>query len=176
MATLIEAVEAKDRFNRGHSRRVAHLARRFSQHLGMSEREAELVETAAKLHDIGKIGIPEEILNKKGRLTDDEFDIIKSHPVIGEQILMPLEFLSEARPIVRHHHERWDGGGYPDGLSQSAIPKAAALLSIVDAFDAMTSTRPYREGMEPERAQGILGEGAGTQWDPDLVERFVELP
>ena len=89
---------------------------------------------------------------------------------------MPLEFLSEARPIVRHHHERWDGGGYPDGLSQSAIPKAAALLSIVDAFDAMTSTRPYREGMEPERAQGILGEGAGTQWDPDLVERFVELP
>jgi len=175
VATLIEAVEAKDRFNRGHSRRVAHLARRFSQHLGMSEREAELVETAAKLHDIGKIGIPEEILNKKGRLTDDEFDVIKSHPVIGEQILMPLEFLSEARPIVRHHHERWDGGGYPDGLSHSSIPRAAALLSIVDAFDAMTSTRPYREGMEPERAQGILGEGAGTQWDPDLVERFVEL-
>ncbi len=131
--------------------------------------------TAAKLHDIGKIGIPEEILNKKDKLTEDEFDIIKSHPVIGEQILMPLDFLSEARPIVRHHHERWDGSGYPDGLKGSAIPRQAAMLAIVDAFDAMTSNRPYRDGMEPARAKQILSDGAGSQWDPDLVERFAEL-
>ena len=175
VSTLIEAVEAKDRFNRGHSRRVADLARRFAHHVGMPTRECELVVTAAKLHDIGKIGIPEEILNKKGRLTHDEFDIIKSHPVIGEQILMPLDFLSEARPIVRHHHERWDGGGYPDGLKGPSIPRAAAMLSIVDAFDAMTSNRPYRGGMEPETAKSILVDGAGSQWDPALVERFADL-
>jgi len=173
VATLIEAVEAKDRFNRGHSRRVAELARRFARRLGFPARECELLETAAKLHDIGKIGIPEEILNKAGRLTRDEFDIIKSHPVIGEQILMPLDFLTEARPIVRHHHERWDGDGYPDRLQGKEIPRGAALLAIVDAFDAMTSNRPYRDGMAPEYAREILDKGAGSQWDPDLARSFA---
>ena len=175
VATLIEAVEAKDRFNRGHSRRVAELASRFAHHVGLPARERELLETAAKLHDIGKIGIPEEILNKPGRLTHSEFDIIKSHPVIGEQILMPLDFLAEARPIVRHHHERWDGGGYPDGLHGSSIPHTAAMLSIVDSFDAMTSTRPYRDGLPRERALSILRDGAGSQWDPALVRSFETL-
>jgi putative nucleotidyltransferase with HDIG domain len=172
VATLIEAVEAKDRFNRGHSRRVSDLAGAFARRLALPEREIELIETGAKLHDIGKIGVPEDILNKPGRLTDDEFDVIKSHPVIGEQILRPLDFLAEARPIVRHHHERWDGGGYPDGLQSEKIPRAAALLSIVDAYDAMTSTRPYREGLPKDRALGILADGAGSQWDPALVEKF----
>ena len=172
VATLIEAVEAKDRFNQGHSRRVADLASAFARRLDLPEREVELVETSAKLHDIGKIGIPEEILNKPGRLTDDEFDIIKSHPVIGEQILKPLDFLSEARPIVRHHHERWDGGGYPDGLRADSIPRSAALLAIVDSYDAMTSTRPYREGLPKARALDILNGGAGDQWDPELIEKF----
>ncbi|MDH3592546.1 MAG: HD-GYP domain-containing protein, partial [Planctomycetota bacterium] len=175
VATLIEAVEAKDRFNRGHSRRVADLAVRFACHLGLPERERELLETAAKLHDIGKIGVPEEILNKKGKLTDDEFEIIKSHPVIGEQIIRPLEFLAEVRPIVRHHHERHDGTGYPDGLDAGAIPRSAAILSIVDAYDALTSDRPYRNGMPPARALQILDDGAGTQWDPDLVREFRSL-
>jgi putative nucleotidyltransferase with HDIG domain len=175
VSTLIEAVEAKDRFNRGHSRRVADLAARFAHHVGLSGRECELVATAAKLHDIGKIGIPEEILNKAGKLTSDEFDVIKSHPVIGEQILMPLDFLAETRPIVRHHHEHWDGSGYPDGLSGHNIPRNAALLSIVDAFDAMTSNRPYREGMPHEKALDILEDGAGSQWDPELVDRFATL-
>ena len=172
VATLIEAVEAKDRFNRGHSRRVADLASAFARRLELPDREVELIGTGAKLHDIGKIGVPEEILNKPGRLTDDEFDVIKSHPVIGEQILLPLDFLAEARPIVRHHHERWDGGGYPDGLRADRIPHAAALLSIVDSYDAMTSNRPYRDGLPKERALEILREGAGTQWAPDLVEKF----
>jgi len=135
----------------------------------------ELIEVAAQLHDIGKIGVPEEILNKPGRLDHDEFDIIKSHPVIGEQILRPLDFLSETRPIVRHHHERWDGRGYPDGLRGSAIPHEAALLSIVDAYDAMTSNRPYRQGMAHERALDILRDGAGSQWNPDLVREFESL-
>ncbi len=176
VATLIEAVEAKDRFNRGHSRRVADLAVRFGQGLGLAERECELLEVAAKLHDIGKIGIPEEILNKPGRLTEQEFDIIKAHPVIGEQILVPLDFLAETRPIVRHHHERWDGEGYPDRLKADAIPRHAAILAIVDSFDAMTSKRPYRDGLPAGRALEILREGAGTQWDPALVHRFETVP
>ncbi len=175
VTTLIEAVEAKDRFNQGHSRRVADLAVRFGSHLGLAERDIDLIETGAKLHDIGKIGIPEEILNKKGRLTDEEFDIIKSHPVLGEQLLQPLDFLAEARPIVRHHHERWDGRGYPDGLASSKIPRAAALLAVVDAYDALTSDRPYRAGMPPREALEILRSGAGTQWDPDLVSAFIAM-
>ena len=175
VATLIEAIEAKDRFNRGHSRRVADLAVRFGCHLGLPERDRELLETGAKLHDIGKIGIPEEILNKKGKLTDEEYEVIKSHPVISEQIIMPLEFLAEARPIVRHHHERYDGKGYPDGLAGDEIPRAAAILSIVDAYDALVSDRPYRDGLPPARAMQILDEGAGTQWDPDLVREFRSL-
>ncbi|MGH7162101.1 MAG: HD-GYP domain-containing protein, partial [Planctomycetota bacterium] len=175
VATLIEAVEAKDRFNRGHSRRVAELASRFARHIGLPARELDVIETGAKLHDIGKIGIPEEILNKPGNLTREEFDIIKSHPVIGEQILKPLDFLADARLIVRHHHERWDGQGYPDGLAGAGIPRAAALLSIVDAFDAMTSRRPYRDGIPPDQARQILLQGAGRQWAPDLVESFGTL-
>jgi putative nucleotidyltransferase with HDIG domain len=175
VATLIEAVEAKDRFNRGHSRRVAELAVRFARHVGLADREVDVLEAAAKLHDIGKIGVPEEILNKPGRLSSEEFDAVKAHPVIGEQILRPLDFLAEARPIVRHHHERWDGGGYPDGLREGEIPRPAALLAIADSFDAMTSRRPYREGMAPEEAMRILGKGAGTQWDPDLVRAFATL-
>ncbi len=175
VATLIEAVEAKDRFNRGHSRRVADLASRFAKLLSLPRREAELLETGAKLHDIGKIGIPEEILNKPGRLTTEEFDVIKSHPVIGEQILLPLEFLADARPIVRHHHERWDGGGYPDGLRGAEIPRPAAILSICDAFDALTSDRPYRPGLPAKEALAILEKGAGTQWHPDLVQQFEAL-
>jgi len=175
VTTLIEAVEAKDRFNRGHSRRVAELAARFAKVLDLSRRDAELLETGAKLHDIGKIGIPEEILNKPGRLTKEEFDVIKAHPVIGEQIIRPLDFLADTRPIVRHHHERWDGAGYPDGLLGPDIPRPAAILSICDAFDALTSDRPYRSGLSVKEARAILEQGAGTQWDPDLVQRFETL-
>jgi putative two-component system response regulator len=175
VATLIEAVEAKDRFNRGHSRRVAELAARFAKLLQLPRREAELLETGAKLHDIGKIGVPEEILNKPGKLTVEEFDVIKAHPVIGEQILRPLEFLADARPIVRHHHERWDGSGYPDGLKGAEIPRAAAILSICDAYDALTSDRPYRPGLPALEALAILEQGAGSQWHPDLVQRFEAL-
>jgi putative two-component system response regulator len=175
VATLIEAVEAKDRFNKGHSRRVAELSVRFARHLALPGRELDLLETGAKLHDIGKIGVPEEILNKPGKLTDEEFDVIKAHPVIGEQILRPLEFLAEARPIVRHHHERWDGSGYPDGLKGAEIPRPAAILSICDAYDALTSDRPYRPGLPSAEALAILGKGAGTQWHPDLVQEFGAL-
>ncbi|MDH3591225.1 MAG: HD domain-containing protein, partial [Planctomycetota bacterium] len=175
VTTLIEAVEAKDRFNQGHSRRVAELAVRFAGHIGLEERDLELLETGGKLHDIGKIGVPEEILNKPGKLTDEEFEAIKAHPVIGEQILRPLDFLAEIQPIVRHHHERWDGRGYPDGLHGKQIPRLAALLSVCDAYDALTSDRPYRRGMPESKALDILREGAGTQWDPDLIRLFEQL-
>lgn len=175
VATLIEAVEAKDRFNRGHSRRVAELAVRFGHRLGLPPDDLEVIEVGAKLHDIGKIGIPEEILNKPDRLTPEEFRVMQTHPVLGEQMLLPLDILSEARPIVRHHHERWDGGGYPDGLKGDSIPRGAAMLAICDSFDAMTSSRPYREGLPADRARAILFEGAGRQWDPELVETFARL-
>jgi putative two-component system response regulator len=175
VATLIEAVEAKDRFNRGHSRRVAELAVRFAKLMSLPRRDVDLLEIGGKLHDIGKIGVPEEVLNKPGKLTADEFDLIKAHPVIGEQIIRPLDFLADARPIVRHHHERWDGAGYPDGLKGIEIPRPAAILSICDAFDALTSDRPYRSGMPVKEALSILEGGAGTQWDPELVQRFEAL-
>jgi putative nucleotidyltransferase with HDIG domain len=175
VATLIEAVEAKDRFNRGHSRRVAQLAVRFAHQLGMSAAEVDTLEVGAKLHDIGKIGIPEEILNKPDKLTPDEFQVMQTHPALGEQMLLPLDILAEIRPIVRHHHERWDGRGYPDGLRAKDIPRGAALLAVCDSYDAMTSTRPYREGLSPEAARAILLRGAGEQWDPELVSAFSRL-
>ena len=171
----VQANAKSDAYYDGMANRVADLAVRFGCHLALPERERELLETGAKLHDIGKIGIPEEILNKKGKLTDDEYEVIKSHPVISEQIIMPLEFLAEVRPIVRHHHERYDGGGYPDGLAGDEIPRAAAILSVVDAYDALVSDRPYRNGLPPARALQILDEGAGTQWDPELIREFRSL-
>jgi HD-GYP domain-containing protein (c-di-GMP phosphodiesterase class II) len=133
------------------------------------------LELGALFHDIGKIGIPTDILLKEGPLNDEEWTIIRTHPELGERILAPIEFLAEVRPIVRACHEHWDGGGYPDGLRGGGIPLEARIILVVDAFHAMTSDRPYRHALSLDEACRRLQEASGTQFDPDVVETMFEL-
>lgn len=141
----------------------------------LTEQENETINTAALLHDIGKISVPKKILNNPNRLTDEEFEKIKKHPVMGYNMLKFIPGLKEVAKIVRHHHENWDGTGYPDKLAGNDIPLGARVVAITDSYHAMTSDRPYRKGMPKEKAIQILKEGAGTQWDPELVEKFVSF-
>ncbi len=171
--TLAAAVEAKDRYTGRHLRRLVDYASRISKTLALPPRAERINEYGALLHDIGKIGVPEAILNKPGKLTTEEFAIIKQHPEIGERICRPLRFGPEIGPIVRGHHERWDGGGYPDGLVGEAIPLGARIVAVADSFDAMTTDRPYRNALPIEQVWEILREGAGTQWDPGVVQAFI---
>ncbi len=143
---------------------------RLSKYIGIAD-----LKNCSFLHDIGKIKIPEEILYKPSRLTDEEYEILKQHPIIGEQILKPIPSLQHVVPVVRHHHERWDGKGYPDGLEGNEIPQSARIISITDAFDAMISDRPYRKGMPVQEALKEIKKGAGTQFDPTLVEAFLKV-
>jgi len=175
VSTLAQALEAKDPYTRGHSERVTVYALRLAQHIGLPREQLEQLEAAGPLHDIGKIGIREEVLHKPGRLDDEEFAHIQQHPVIGAHMLARDPALAPVRRIVRHHHERWDGKGYPDGLAGAAIPLGARILAVADAFDAMTSDRPYRQPMSDAEAQSRLLDCRGTQFDADLVGSFVEL-
>jgi len=171
LGVLINAIEEKDQYTRGHSERVKDISVLLAKELkGV---HLELLEEAALLHDIGKIGIPERILNKPGRLTKEEFDIIKMHPEKGERILLSSSRLQNVAKIVRQHHERVDGKGYPDGLCADKIEIEARIIAVADAFDAMTSKRSYREEMSFEKGLGILRENSGTQFDPKVVEVFV---
>jgi putative two-component system response regulator len=170
--TLAAAVEAKDPYTEGHLRRLEQYASRLSAKLGLSVHVRTVIRYGALLHDIGKIGVPDAILQKPEPLAPDEFEIIKQHPVFGERICAPLRLGAEVGPIVRGHHERWDGAGYPDGLAGEAIPLGARIVAIADAFDAMTTDRPYRKARDVDSALVELRRGTGTQWDPDLVERF----
>lgn len=172
---LAVAVEAKDKYTRGHSERVAEFSTMLGRAIGLSPRELELLEGAALLHDIGKIGVSGSILRKPGALTAIEFQQVKKHPAIGERICSSLKFAREMLPVIRHHHEHYNGLGYPDGLKGEKIPLMARIIAVADAFDAMTSDRPYRPGMTPEQALTIMENGAGTQWDAGLVETFVRL-
>lgn len=177
ICALALALEAKDRYTRGHSQRVGDLARTFAIHLGLSTEKAELIRTAGLLHDIGKIAVPEGLLNKQGPLTRDEFLRVIDHPVIGEEMVRPLATLSSVLALIRHHHERYDGRGYPDGLKGDAIPYEVRLLSIVDAYDALTSHRSYRPApLTHEAAMSTLRrEAAGGKWDPVMVEQFAGM-
>ncbi len=170
---LAAAVEAKDPYTEGHLHRLEEYASQISSALNLPARTQHVNRIGALLHDIGKIGIPEAILNKPGKLTPEEFAIIKEHPEIGERICSPLSFGADVGPIVRGHHERWDGGGYPDGLAGEAIPLGARIVAVADAFDAMTTDRPYRKALALEKAWEILREGAGKQWDAAVVEAFA---
>ncbi|HEX9894831.1 MAG TPA: HD domain-containing phosphohydrolase [Gemmatimonadales bacterium] len=176
LEALVNALEAKDRHLRGHSARVADLAAKLATASGMPEEQVETVRTAGRLHDIGKIGIRESILNKQGPLTDDEFAHVKTHTLVGAQILAPLGHLADVIGYVRSHHERWDGKGYPDGLAAEAIPVGARIIGAVEIFDALTTSRPYQETMSPRQAVERMADLVGTVIDPsvhDALDRVV---
>ncbi len=173
--TLAKALEAKDPYTEGHSERVTDFAKRLAKEIGLSKESQELLDKAGKMHDIGKVGVPETILNKPGPLTKDEFNYIKKHVVLSEKICDPLRSMREILGIIRHHHENFNGKGYPDGLSGDKIPLEARILSIADAYDAMSSDRPYRKKLPKSEVIKRLKEGAGTQWDPKLVDIFVKI-
>ena len=169
---FVKAVEARDLYTRLHSSRVTGLSLILSEQLGCSKEEQDILNFAGHLHDIGKIGIRDDILLKPGRLTDEEFEKIKDHPVIGANILEQLGLWERERQIIRCHHERFDGGGYPDGLKRQDIPFLARILSVADVYDAMASDRAYRKKMEDAVIIRIINEGIGTQFDPDVVAAF----
>jgi len=173
---LVAAVEARDHYTRGHSERVTAFGLAITDVLGLSERDREIVELSGLLHDVGKIGVPEAVLNKPGRLSEDEFEIIKSHPAQGAEIVQNIRhhYIDEVTFAVRHHHERWDGNGYPDGLGSDKSCRTSRILAVADSYDAMTSDRPYRKGFEVDKATGILREVAGSQLDPEFVGAFLE--
>lgn len=201
ITSLAYALEAKDNYTSGHSQRVAEMSVATAEELGMSPESVEKIRLAGLIHDIGKIGVRESVLNKPGQLTDEEFQHIKYHCEIGEHILAPIVEDEEILKMVRHHHERYDGTGYPDGLSREKIPLGAKILSVAeayvdtvhdetkngalscgasilaisDAFDAMTSERPYRKAMSVETACAEIGSGKGTQFDPEVADAFLKV-
>lgn len=173
--TLAMAIDAKDQITHGHIRRVQRLAVGLARSMGVNDdTQIKAIEAAALLHDMGKLAIPEFILNKPGRLTLNEFDVMKQHANIGADILGSINFPYPVVPIVRHHHESWDGSGYPDKLKGVAIPLGARILSVVDCFDALTSDRPYRPKLSTEDATAVLVQRRGTMYDPLIVDRFIE--
>ena len=174
--SLAMAIDAKDHVTRGHIGRVKSLATRVAQALDLHDTGLlSALEAGALLHDVGKLGVPDHILNKPGPLTADEYDQIKRHAVIGADIVGAVDFPYPVAPIVRHHHENWDGSGYPDGLRGEAIPIGARILSVIDCYDALTSDRPYRRAMSHEDAMGIVIERRGTMSDPAVVDVFTAL-
>lgn len=176
VTSLAGAIDAKDPYTKGHSTSVSRYSEALARAINMPEADVERIKIGAMLHDIGKIGIPESVLKKPGKLTDEEWQIMKQHPTIGaEKVLAPNDALREFIPIVKHHHERLDGRGYPDGLKGDEIPLEARIVSVADAYHALVSDRPYRKGMPIEKACAILQEGAGVQWDSDLVRQFITI-
>lgn len=173
---LANALEAKDPYTRGHSERVGRLAERLALARGLSSVSARVVAQAGFLHDLGKIGIPEAILRKPAALTAAEWTVMRQHPVVGAQIVAPLDFFAEGAFIVRHHHERCDGSGYPDRLAGEAIPLGARIVAVADVYDALTSDRPYRRRLSPAEALRELEAAAGPSLDAALVSTFCAFP
>lgn len=175
LESLATALEARDEYTRGHSQRVCEFSLMVGEKMGFGAEALEELRVGTILHDIGKIGVPDEILNKRGRLTDEEFMIMRQHPVIGYEICKPLMLSEGVLMIIRNHHEKLDGTGYPDGLKGGELPLSLRIVCAVDAFDAMSSRRPYREVMDPLHVQAELSKGAGTQFDPVVIETLREL-
>ena len=170
---LTSAVDAKDPYTCSHSERVARVAVRLAAEMGCDAETMDNLYLAGLLHDIGKVGIDDSILRKMGTLSDDEYEHVKAHVSIGHNILRNLAGLKDLLPVVFHHHESWDGGGYPHHLDAQQIPLAARIVAVADAFDAMSSDRPYRKAMPDETVDRILETGAGLQWDPEVVQAFL---
>lgn len=174
--TLAMAIDAKDQVTHGHIRRVQEYSVALARQLGVDDHNLiKAIEAASLLHDMGKLAVPESILNKPGKLTTSEFEVMKTHSSLGADILAAIEFKYPVVPIVRHHHENWDGTGYPDGLSGTDIPIGARILSVTDCFDALTSDRPYRKRLTEPEAVAILQERRGTMYDPLVVDVFIEM-
>lgn len=173
--SLTSAVDAKDTYTCGHSQRVALVSRHIARQIGLGERDIEQVYMAGLLHDVGKIGVPEAVLQKPGRLTPEEFELIKRHPEIGARILQDVKQIQGIIPGVLHHHERYDGKGYPGGLAGEAIPLMGRIICLADCFDAMTSSRTYRKGLPLEVAMTEIRRCSGTQFDPRLSEVFLQM-
>lgn len=173
--TLALAIEANDPYTRGHSERVAEYGARIAERMGLLDEQVDVIRNAGILHDIGKIGVSETVLQKPGPLTDTERIAVQAHPAIGEKICKPLRSANLLLTVIRHHQERFDGDGYPDRLSGEEIPIEARIIAVADAYDAMTSPRPYRPPMSQRQVTGTLRREAGKQWDPDVVESFLEL-
>lgn len=172
---LLQTVGAKDHYTEEHSRRVTLLADVFSKYLKLDEKQISDLQIAAAFHDIGKIGIPDNILLKTTRLTDDEYQVIKTHPVIAANIFSVSDIYKDIYPIMYYHHERYDGNGYPTGIKGKQIPLLARILSICDSFDAIVSKRTYKEGATIEFAISEIQRGSGTQFDPELAPKFIEM-
>ena len=173
--SIASALDAKDPYTHGHSMRVTLYSIILAKELNTPEDQLELIETAGLLHDIGKIAIPESILCKAGKLTDDEFKIMKTHPINSEKLLSSIKKLHDICPGVKYHHEKWNGKGYPEGLAGENIPFAARVIAIADTYDAMTSTRSYRKALSHEVAIEEIEKCAGTQFDPNLAKKFIEI-
>jgi hypothetical protein len=174
VAALVQAVEAKDHYTRGHSERVARASVLIAREVGLSQQRTSTLHFAGMLHDVGKLGVPTRVLRKTGALTDEEVATIARHPVRGLEMVREIEFLGEALQGVLHHHERLDGRGYPMGLAGMSIPEFARIIAVADAFDSMTSTRSYRQARSVERALGELRECTGTQFDPQFVQGLAQ--
>jgi putative nucleotidyltransferase with HDIG domain len=177
---LVLAVDAKDRYTRLHSEQVGAYADALAARLGLPREDRDRIHQAALLHDVGKIGVPDVILRKPGPLTDEERAVMQRHAVLGDAIVASLPGMETVALLVRHHHERWDGTGYPDGLAGEEIPLEARILSLADVYSALTTARPYRDALSVDAAAQLIADGSGTQFDPSLAEQFMasvrELP
>jgi len=173
LENMADAVDLRDPYTGGHSRRVTEYSAAILRALGLNGPEIDLIVTAARVHDIGKIGTPDAILNKPGKLTPEERTVMEQHPVAGAALLTRYRDFARGVALVRHHHESWDGTGYPDGLAGTEIPFGARVIAVADSFDAMTSDRPYRRGLPIAQTAAILRAGRGTQWDATLVDAFL---
>ncbi|HET7753209.1 MAG TPA: HD domain-containing phosphohydrolase [Anaeromyxobacteraceae bacterium] len=173
--SLASAIDAKDPYTRGHSQRVSELSVEIGRELGLTEPELKALAWGGLLHDVGKIGVPEAVLRKAGRLSPEESALMRAHPDIGAAIVGGAEFLRDALPCVRSHHERWDGGGYPDGLGGEDIPRLARIVNAADTFDACTSERPYQEAMTADAALEILARLRGAQIDPRVHDAILRV-
>lgn len=175
MKTLANTIDAKDKYTNGHSVRVAVYSKEIAKRCGKSKKEQKDIYHMGLLHDIGKIGVPDTIINKRDRLTDEEYEAIRQHPEIGSDILKTIQQIPDIMVGARWHHERYDGKGYPDGLKGTEIPECARIIGVADAYDAMTSKRSYRDILPQEVVRAELEKGKGTQFDPLFAEIMIQM-
>ena len=172
---LADAIDAKDDYTKGHSGRVAEYAREIAKRYGYSERKQDEIYVTALLHDVGKIGVPDEVINKPSKLTDEEFAMIKDHPRLGAEILENIHSMPNLEAGAHYHHERYGGGGYPDGIAGLDIPEQARIIAVADAYDAMSSNRSYRKALPQETVRNEIEKGRGTQFDPIFADIMLSM-